>query len=54
MESVKTKKPPKRWLISSYKNDLQVLSGGLFPDAKVGEDVGENFIGRDKATACDL
>ena len=43
MESVKTKKPPKWWLISSYKNDMQVWSGGLFTDAKVGKDVVEDF-----------
>ena len=51
---LKRKKPPKWWLISSYKNVLQVLSGGLFTDAEVGEDVGEDFGGRDYATAGDF
>ena len=41
---LKRKKPPKWWLISSYKNVLQVLSGGLFADAKVREDVVERFL----------
>ena len=31
---LKRKKPPKWWLISSYKNVLQVWSGGLFADAE--------------------
>lgn len=30
----KRKKPPKWWLISSYKNDMRLWSGGLFPDAE--------------------
>ena len=50
MESVKTKKPPKWWLISSYKNVLQVLSGGLFTDAEMRKDILENIIGSDGAT----
>ena len=44
MESVKTKKPPKWWLISSYKNVLQVWSGGLFTDAKVRKNISEDFV----------
>ncbi|MDY5673680.1 MAG: hypothetical protein SPK96_06465, partial [Bacteroidaceae bacterium] len=32
---LKRKKPPKWWLISSYKIVLQVWSGGLFTDAKL-------------------
>ena len=51
MESVKTKKPPKWWLISSYKNVLQVLSGGLFTDAKMGEDVVKGLGGGNEATS---
>lgn len=47
MESVKTKKPPKWWLISSYKIVLQVWSGGLFTDAKVTKDGMEDFCGGD-------
>lgn len=44
MESVKTKKkPPKWWLISSYKNVLQVWSGGLFADAELPEYFLERF-----------
>ena len=51
MESVKTKKPPKWWLISSYKNVLQVWSGGLFTDAKMGEDVVKGLGGGNEATS---
>ena len=40
---LKRKKPPKWWLISSYKNVLQVLSGGLFTDAKVRKYVFEHL-----------
>ena len=47
---LKRKKPPKWWLISSYKNVLQVWSGGLFTDAKVREDVVERFLRGDCAT----
>lgn len=42
---LKRKKPPKWWLISSYKNVLQVWSVGLFTDAKVLEDVLECLLG---------
>ena len=51
LEVLKRKKPPKWWLISSYKNVLQVLSGGLFADAKVGEDVFERFVCGDFSTS---
>ena len=45
MESVKTKKkPPKWWLISSYKNVLQVWSSGLFTHAEMREDIAKDFI----------
>ena len=47
---LKRKKPPKWWLISSYKNVLQVLSGGLFTDAEMRKDILENIIGSDGAT----
>ena len=47
MESVKLKKPPKWWLISSYKNVLQVWSGGLFSDAEMREDIAKDFISGD-------
>ena len=42
---LKRKKPPKWWLISSYKNVLQVWSGGLFTDAEVFEDIPQYFVG---------
>lgn len=48
---LKRKKPPKWWLISSYKNVLQVLSGGLFTDAKMGEDVVKGLGGGNEATS---
>ena len=51
---LKRKKPPKWWLISSYKNVLQVWSGGLSPDAEVGEDVFENGGRGEGFLACDL
>ena len=41
---LKRKKPPKWWLISSYKNVLQVWSGGLFSDAEMREDIAKDFI----------
>lgn len=41
---LKRKKPPKWWLISSYKNVLQVLSGGLFAHAEMREDIAKDFI----------
>ena len=44
---LKRKKPPKWWLISSYKNVLQVLSGGLFADAEMREDITKDFISGD-------
>ena len=47
---LKRKKPPKWRLIISYKNVLQVWSGGLFTDAKVFEYVSENFIRGDGAS----
>ena len=48
---LKRKKPPKWWLISSYKNVMQVLSGGLFTDAKMGEDVVKGLGGGNEATS---
>ena len=48
---LKRKKPPKWWLISSYKNVLQVWSGGLFTDAKMGEDVVKGLGGGNEATS---
>lgn len=44
---LKRKKPPKWWLISSYKNVLQVLSDGLFADAEMREDIAKDFISGD-------
>ena len=44
---LKRKKPPKWWLVSSYKNVLQVLSGGLFADAEMREDIAKDFISGD-------
>lgn len=41
---LKRKKPPKWWLISSYKIVLQVWSGGLFTDAEVSENILEGFL----------
>ena len=46
---LKRKKPPKWWLISSYKNVLQVLSGGLFTDAKMLKYITQHLICRDFA-----
>ena len=48
---LKRKKPPKWWLISSYKNVMQVLSGGLFTDAKMREDVVKGLGGGNEATS---
>lgn len=48
---LKRKKPPKWWLISSYKIVLQVWSGGLFTDAKMGEDVVKGLGGGNEATS---
>ena len=47
---LKRKKPPKWWLISSYKNVLQVWFDGLFTDAKVLKDIFEHFVGSDGTT----
>ena len=46
---LKRKKPPKWWLISSYKIVLQVWSGGLFTDAEVLEEGVEHGLGGDFA-----